>query len=125
LSNEVFELIVGNVRVPPRRNVRPALAGCLLQSLELCVFKSISVLDEAQPFTQNLAGVLVASRLNQGLYELLLVLAQNHVAGGHVIDSPKTEHKFARTRLADYANVRRAAAEIAHWRLYCVEGERT
>ena len=32
LSDEVFELVVGNVRVPPRRNIRPALAGCLLQS---------------------------------------------------------------------------------------------
>ena len=33
LSDEVFELIVGNVRVAPRRHIRPALAGCLLQSL--------------------------------------------------------------------------------------------
>ena len=72
----------------------PALAGCLLQSLELCVLNSISVLDEAQSLTQNLARVLVASRLNQGLYELLLVFAQNHVAGGHVIDFRKGEHEL-------------------------------
>jgi hypothetical protein len=94
LSDEVFELIVGNVRVPPRRDIRPALADRLPQSLQLYILKSISVLDEAQPFAQNLAGVLVAPRLNQGLYELLLVLAQNHVAGGHVIDSREGEHKL-------------------------------
>lgn len=95
LSDEVFELIVGYVRVPPRRNIRPALASCLLQSPQLGVLESISVLDQAQPFAQNFAGVLVAARLNQGFYELLLVLAQNHIAGWHVIDSQKGEHKLA------------------------------
>ena len=95
LSDEVFELVVGNVRVPPRRNIRPALAGSLLQSPQLCVLKSISVLDVAQPFAQNLAGVLVAARLNQGFYELVLVLAQNHVAGWHFIESQNGEHKLA------------------------------
>jgi len=95
LSDEVFELIVGNVRVSARRNIRPALASCLLQSPQLCVLKSISVLEQAQPFAQNLAGVLVAARPNQGFYELLLVLAQNHIAGWHVIDSRKGEYKLA------------------------------
>jgi uncharacterized membrane protein len=116
LSDEVFELIVGNVRVPPRRNISPAFAGCLSQRLEFRVLKSVSVLDEAQPFAQNLAGVLVASRLNQSFYELLLVLAQNHVAGGHVNDSRKGEHKLVRTAVADYANALWAAAAIAQWR---------
>ena len=109
LSDKVFKLVVCNIRAPPRRNIRPALAGCPLQSLELCVLESIPVLDEAQPFTQNLAGVLVASRLNQCLDELLLVLAQNHVTGGHVIAFRKGEHKLARSTLADYANDQRAA----------------
>lgn len=41
----------------------------------------------AQSFSQYLAGVLVATGLHQCLYQLLLMFAQNYVAGRHVFGS--------------------------------------
>jgi hypothetical protein len=56
----------------------------LHQGLELGILAALALRDEAQPFSQHLAGVLVATGLHQGFNQLMLVFTQNDVAGGHV-----------------------------------------
>ncbi|OUM00786.1 hypothetical protein A8M77_19015 [Variovorax sp. JS1663] len=87
MSDEVFELIIGNIRVPPSGHIRPALTRCLLQGLELGAFAMLPRLDEAQSFSQYLAGVLVATGLHKGLHQLLLMFTQHDVPGGHGVGS--------------------------------------
>jgi hypothetical protein len=87
LPNKALKLFVGNVCVPSRGDIRPALAGRLPQGLELCLLHALAFFDEAQSFPQDLAGVLVATGLHQGLYQLLLMFAENYVACRHVFGS--------------------------------------
>lgn len=70
LTNEVLKLIIGDIDVPPSGNIRPALAGRLLEGFELGFPNALALLNEAEPFTQHLAGVLVAPGLHEGLYQL-------------------------------------------------------
>ena len=86
MPNKVLQLVIGNIGEPPRSDIRPALAGSLLQGLEFGFPNALALLDEAQSFTQDLAGVLVATGLNQGLNQLLLMFAENYVARREIAD---------------------------------------
>ena len=59
----------------------------MFEGLELGFLNALALLDEAQPFTQHLAGVLLAPGLHQRHYQLVLMFAQNDVARGHVVGS--------------------------------------
>lgn len=62
LCDEVLKLIIGHIDVPTDGHVRPTLTRRLLQGLELGGLPALSLLDESQPLSQNLAGVLGACR---------------------------------------------------------------
>src|SRR5438552_11498427 len=53
LPNEVLKLVICDIGVPPCRDIRPALAGRLLESLELGFLDALALLDEAQSFSNT------------------------------------------------------------------------
>lgn len=67
LPNEVLELIIREVGMPPCRSIRPALTDCLYKPLELAFLNAFVLLDEADSISRCLAGVLIAPGLNRPL----------------------------------------------------------
>ena len=67
----------------PGGNIFPALPGSQLQRSVFRHLQALTLLDQPQPVAQHLAGILVATRLHQGLDQLVLVVAQHHVARRH------------------------------------------
>ena len=72
-------------------------ASGVAQRFEARFLFRFEALDEPKTLSQHFAGVLIAARLHQTLYEGCLVLSENYVAGRHETFGRKC------AALADYA----------------------
>jgi hypothetical protein len=83
LADELFQIVSGDIVEVTLLDLLKSGSGRILKCRELRCFQRIALLDQPQPVTQNLTGILIATRLDQPVDDVLVVIRQDDVSCRH------------------------------------------
>jgi hypothetical protein len=79
----IGQVPLGDVPISAGLKIAPPHLRRVPQSQQFRRLLGLSLLDQAQPITQNLAGVLITARLDQGVDQIMLVIGQDDISSRH------------------------------------------
>ena len=82
-SQVVFQALGCNFFKPALLNVDNTNGNCLPHCFQACSLQGISLLEQTQPFSEYLTGVLITTGLNQMIQHMLHLWRQDDVAITH------------------------------------------
>jgi type IV secretion system protein VirD4 len=93
-ADDLFQIVISNILEAPFVDIAEAGCGSLLKCRELGRFQHIPLLDKPEAIAQDLAGILIATGLDQPVDDLLVVIGQDDISRRHQktpsIPSPHT-----------------------------------